>query len=202
MGKKLATTAPQGRVTAEGGDVARRPRRRWRRRLAVGAAAVLVVSLALYGWAWSSVDAGGHRYRPGPDRQRRGSRDRLPTAAGGAGSAVRTDHAAPPAHDVVGHPLPGDRSPLAVDRRHLHLLRDGPAGGRAQPDPGRASTRAALAVQQLPPAAAGDGAGASHRDVGLGLPGHQAVAATGRRGRRRLEPGLGTLGVREDGGVG
>ena len=56
MGKKLATTAPQGTVTAEGGEVARRPRRRWRRRLAVGAVVVLVVSLVLYGWAWSSVD--------------------------------------------------------------------------------------------------------------------------------------------------
>jgi CubicO group peptidase (beta-lactamase class C family) len=56
MRKKLATTAPQGTVTAEGGEVARRPRRRWRRRLAVGAVGVLAVSLALYGWAWSSVD--------------------------------------------------------------------------------------------------------------------------------------------------
>jgi CubicO group peptidase (beta-lactamase class C family) len=56
MRRKLATTAPRGTVTAEGGELARRPRRRWRRRLAVGVVAVLVVSLALYGWAWSSVD--------------------------------------------------------------------------------------------------------------------------------------------------
>jgi CubicO group peptidase (beta-lactamase class C family) len=36
-------------------QMARRPRR-WLRRLAAGAAGVLVVALALYGWAWSSVD--------------------------------------------------------------------------------------------------------------------------------------------------
>jgi CubicO group peptidase (beta-lactamase class C family) len=33
-----------------------RPRRRWLRRLAAAAVGVLVVTLALYGWAWSSVD--------------------------------------------------------------------------------------------------------------------------------------------------
>ena len=33
-----------------------RPRRRWLRGLAAGAAAVLVTTLALYGWAWASVD--------------------------------------------------------------------------------------------------------------------------------------------------
>jgi CubicO group peptidase (beta-lactamase class C family) len=34
----------------------RRPRRRWLRGLAAGAAVVLVATLAVYGWAWASVD--------------------------------------------------------------------------------------------------------------------------------------------------
>jgi CubicO group peptidase (beta-lactamase class C family) len=56
MRRKLATTSRQGTVTAGGGEVASRPRRRWVRRLAAAAVGVLIVSLALYGWAWSSVD--------------------------------------------------------------------------------------------------------------------------------------------------
>jgi CubicO group peptidase (beta-lactamase class C family) len=95
MRRKLATTAPRGTVTAEGGELARRPRRRWRRRLAVGAVAVLVVSLALYGWAWSSVDRStiaravvwgeadvGDQDRF-PDRQVRAGADASPLPAGG-----------------------------------------------------------------------------------------------------------------------
>jgi len=75
--------------------VARRPRRRWRRRLAVGAVAVLVVSLALYGWAWSSVDRStiaravvwgeadvGDQDRF-PDRRIRAGADASPLPAGG-----------------------------------------------------------------------------------------------------------------------
>jgi len=43
-------------VTAVEREVARRPRRRWLRRLAAGAVGVLIVTLALYGWARSSLD--------------------------------------------------------------------------------------------------------------------------------------------------
>jgi CubicO group peptidase (beta-lactamase class C family) len=39
-----------------GSSGVRRPRRRWLRRLATGAAAFLVVVLVLYGWAWLSLD--------------------------------------------------------------------------------------------------------------------------------------------------
>ena len=46
----------RSKVTAGGREVARRPRRRWLRRLAAAAVGLLVVTVGLYGWAWSSVD--------------------------------------------------------------------------------------------------------------------------------------------------
>jgi CubicO group peptidase (beta-lactamase class C family) len=70
-------------------------RGRWRRRLAAGAVAVLVVSVALYGWAWSSVNRStiaravvwreadvGDQDRF-PDRQIRAGADASPLPAGG-----------------------------------------------------------------------------------------------------------------------
>jgi CubicO group peptidase (beta-lactamase class C family) len=49
-------TAPPGGEAAGESEPARRPRRRWLRRLAAGAVALLVVTVGLYGWAWASVD--------------------------------------------------------------------------------------------------------------------------------------------------
>jgi CubicO group peptidase (beta-lactamase class C family) len=57
MPETIETPSPgPSRVTAEGREVARRPRRRWLQRLAAGAVGLLVVMVGVYGWAWSSVD--------------------------------------------------------------------------------------------------------------------------------------------------
>ncbi|HEY2959066.1 MAG TPA: serine hydrolase [Actinomycetota bacterium] len=53
--RETARTASPGRKAA-GEPQAGPRRRRWLRRLAAGVAGLLVVAVALYGWAWSSVD--------------------------------------------------------------------------------------------------------------------------------------------------
>jgi hypothetical protein len=57
MPETVETPSPgRNKVTAGVREVARRPRRRWLRRLAAAAVGLLVVTVGLYGWAWSSVD--------------------------------------------------------------------------------------------------------------------------------------------------
>jgi CubicO group peptidase (beta-lactamase class C family) len=64
MGETIEETPGGRRVTAGEAQLARRPRRRWLRRprrrwlrrLAATVAVLLVAVLAVYGWAWSSVD--------------------------------------------------------------------------------------------------------------------------------------------------
>jgi CubicO group peptidase (beta-lactamase class C family) len=57
MPETVETPSPgRNKVTAGVREVARRPRRRWLRRLAAAAIGLLVVTVGLYGWAWSSVD--------------------------------------------------------------------------------------------------------------------------------------------------
>jgi CubicO group peptidase (beta-lactamase class C family) len=55
MRERTETTSPGREALAGERQVGRRPWRRWLRRLAAGAVGLLVVTLALYGWAWSSV---------------------------------------------------------------------------------------------------------------------------------------------------
>jgi CubicO group peptidase (beta-lactamase class C family) len=57
MPETVETPSPgRNKVMAGVPEVARRPRRRWLRRLATAAVGLLVVTVGLYGWAWSSVD--------------------------------------------------------------------------------------------------------------------------------------------------
>jgi CubicO group peptidase (beta-lactamase class C family) len=57
MPETVETPSPgRNKVTAGAREVARRPWRRWLRRLAAAAVGLLVVVVGLYGWAWSSVD--------------------------------------------------------------------------------------------------------------------------------------------------
>jgi hypothetical protein len=55
MRERIETTSTGREALAGDPQAARRQRRRWLRRLAAGAVGLLVVTLALYGWAWSSV---------------------------------------------------------------------------------------------------------------------------------------------------
>jgi CubicO group peptidase (beta-lactamase class C family) len=57
MPETVETPSPgRDKVTAGVREVARRPRRRWLRRLTAAAVGLLVATVGLYGWAWSSVD--------------------------------------------------------------------------------------------------------------------------------------------------
>ena len=95
-----------------------------------------------------------------------------------------------PAHDVLRPSLRGAVGPPALGRRHRHLLRHGPSRPGAGPDRRSTAAGRGLALQQLQPAAARDGARAGDRDVGLRVHVDEALAAARGRRRRHLEPGL------------
>jgi hypothetical protein len=145
------------------------------------------------------LHARGDSGRRRPNRIGRRSRDQLHSRVGSQGPALRADHVARPANDVVGPALRGVELPLAARRRHLYLLRGRPAQGRARAHGDRPGTGQELALQQLQPPPPWPGARTRHRNVSLRLHGQPALAAAGGRQRCQLEPGLQALGVREDG---
>src|SRR6266511_3144236 len=93
------------------------------------------------------VHLGGHRHPGGIDRERRGSGDRLSSGARDQGSSIHPDHHPPPPDHVLGHPILGGSPPLALERRHLHLLRGGPAPDRPGSDPHTGATGADVALR-------------------------------------------------------